>query len=90
MPLFLVTIRDKALDEEQVVCWTILEAADDKEAHAKGWDKVNSLRDDFERIQKRYTRLVVGEVHPFELGTWTRPSKVCYRRHRGPDGEFPG
>jgi hypothetical protein len=33
---------------------------------------------------------VVGEVHPFEVGTWTRPSKVCYRRHRGPDGEFPG
>lgn len=88
MAFWLATIKDKALDEEQVICWTIIEAENEQAAQDLAWAQAEVLTEKFFASGKHFTRIVVNEVRPYELGKWIRPSAVCNRRHRGPDGEF--
>lgn len=83
-----MTIKDKAVDEEQVICFSVIEAEGEKAAQDAAWIKANELTDRFWE-NGRHSRVVVSEVRRFGLGSWLRPGVVCNRRHRGPDGRFP-
>ncbi len=82
--LWLVSIKDKSVDEEQVIGWAIIEAPDEKAAR----DMVDAKIDEVSMRLNHY-RLTVARMEPFEIGKWLRPHVICNRRHRGPDGSFP-